>query len=232
MGRFIDLIGTSLTKFQLGIGGPNVKNNSGIVEARNAADSAYVGLASLLFKTYGDDFELNSGSTSSGASWKMTLRRPSSGMTHDLIFLFPSADPSPGQALTVTSLVGNVVTLQYSSVATGNDKLVVDTTSLAFGTASPLTLFTLPLGAIISYIEIVIDTAFTGAPSLSIGITGTTAKYMPATAVDLTAASGTIFQYTQGLIGPGTTEALIATYAAGGAGAGAARILIYYANPS
>jgi hypothetical protein len=154
-------------------------------------------------------------------------------MTHDLIFVYPSADPSPGQALTVTSLVGNVVTLQYSTVATGNDKLVVDTTSLAFGTVSPLSLFTLPLGAIISYIEIVIDTPFSGgAPSLSIGITGTTAKYMPSTAVDLTAAATTIYQYTAGLIGPGSTEALIATYAAGGCTAGAARILVYYANPN
>ncbi len=233
MGRIADLVGTSLTKFQLGIGGPNLKNNAGSLESRNAADSAYASLGSLLFKTFGDDFELNSGSTSSGANWKMTLRRPSSGMTHDLIFVYPSGDPATGQALTVASLAGNVVTLQYATVATGNDKLVVDTTSLAFGTVSPLSMFTLPTGAICDQIEIVIDTPFSGgAPSLSIGIAGTTAKYMPSTAVDLTAAATTVFQFTSGLIGPGSTEAIIATYAAGGCTAGAARILFYYCNPS
>ena len=47
MGRIVDIIGTSLSKFQLGIGGPNLKNNSGIVESRNAADSAYAAIAEI-----------------------------------------------------------------------------------------------------------------------------------------------------------------------------------------
>jgi len=232
MGKFDDLLGTLRNAFQLGLGGPKLKNNAGTVEARNAADSAYAALAASLFKTYGNDFELNAGAAGAGDDWKFTLRRPSTGQTHDLIVVFPSGDPAPGQALTVTSLVGDVVTLQWTTVAAGTDKVVVDTTSLAFGTASPLALFTLPANAVVREVKVIIDTAFNGTPSLSVGIAGTASKYLGSTQVDLTAAAGTVFTVDPGLAAVGATEALIATYAAGGATAGAARIEIAYAIPS
>lgn len=232
MGIFNKLLGTTLSKFQIGIGGPQVKNNSGTLESRNAADAAYAAIAAALFKTYGNDFELNSGAAETGADWKFTLSRPSTGMTHDLQVIFPSADPSPGQAMTVASLVGNVITLQWTTVAAGTDKVVVDTTSLAFGSSSPLSMFTLPANAIVLSVQVVIDTAFNGTPSLSVGISGTTSKFMGSTDVDLTAAAGTVFEVEPGLTADASTEALIATYAAGSASAGAARILVAYAIPS
>lgn len=42
MGLFKNIRGTFETLFQLGKDGPNLKNNSGVIEARNAADSDYV----------------------------------------------------------------------------------------------------------------------------------------------------------------------------------------------
>lgn len=232
MSRFLDLLGTALSKFQLGIGGPQLKNNSGVVEARNATDSAYAVLAALMHKTYGDDFELNSGATETGGSWKFTLSRPSTGMTHDLQVIFPSGDPSPGQALTVATFASNIITLQWTTVAGGTDKIVCDTTSLAFGTTSPLSLFTLPANAIIKRCAVVVDTSFNGTPSLSIGVSGTTSKYMGSTQVDLTAAAGTVFEVDPGQVADGSSESLIATYSAGSASAGAARILVDYVIPS
>ncbi len=232
MSGWKDLIGTVLGKLQLGIGGPFVKGNAGVVEARNAADNAYASLRAALVATYGDDFELNAGAAGSGADWKMSIRRPSTGMTHALIFVYPSGDPAPGQALTVASLVGDVVTLQYTTIAAGTDKMVVDTTSLAFGTASPVAMFTKPANAVVALQQVVIDTPFDGTPSLSIGITGTTSKYMASTHVDLTAAAGTVFEVNPGLPAEVGTEALIATYSAGGATVGAARILTHYVIPS
>lgn len=41
MSVFSKLRGTIETIFQLGLGGPNLKNNAGVVENRNAADSAF-----------------------------------------------------------------------------------------------------------------------------------------------------------------------------------------------
>lgn len=232
MGTFRDLLGTLNSKFQLGIGGAQVKNNSGTVEGRNAADSAYAAVAALLFKTYGNDFELNSGAAGSGADWKFTLRRPSSGMTHDLTVVFPSGDPAVNQALTVASFSGNLITLQYTTIAAGTDKMVVDTTALAFGTSSPATMFTLPANAVVERVRVIIDTAFNGTPSMSVGISGTTSKYMASTQVDLTAAAATIFEVQPGLASVGSTEALIITYSAGSASAGAARVEVEYVIPS
>lgn len=230
--KFLDLLGTVFSKFQIGIGGPNLKNNSGTLEIRNTADTAYAMVAALLFKTYGNDFELNSGAAGAGADWKFILRRPSTGMTHDITVVFPATDPAVNQALTVASFAANVITLQWTTVAAGTDKSVYDTTALAFGTASPVSLFSLPANAVYLSSKIIIDTPFNGTPSLSIGISGNTAKYLAATQVDLTAAAGTVFDITPGLAASASIEALIATYAAGGATAGAGRILVAYVIPS
>lgn len=231
-GKFQDILGTLFSKFQLGLGGPNVKNESGDVAARNAADNAYAAVRAALVKIFGNDIELNAGATGAGADWKMTLRRPSSGMTHDLTIVMPSGDPAPGQALTVASFAGNVVTLEYTTIAAGTDKTVVDTTSIAFGSSSPVAMFTLPANAIVVDVTVVIDTAFNDAPSLSVGISGQTSKYLSSTQVDLTAAAGTSFSVSPNVAANGSTENLIATYAAGGATTGAARILVSYVIPS
>lgn len=230
-GRWLDLIGSVLGKIQLGIGGPFVKNDSGTVAARNAADAAYVAVRAALFQTYGNDFELNAGAASSGDDWKMTISRPSTGMTHDLQVIFPSGDPTTGQALTVASFAGDVITLEWTTVAGGTDKVVVDSTSLAFGDSSPVTMFTRPANAIVLGVTVVVDTPFDGTPSLSVGISGTPSKYMPTTAVDLTAAAKTAFEYTPNEQAVGSTEAMIATYSQGGAAVGAARILTAYVIP-
>jgi len=232
MGRMLDALGTVFTKFRLGIGGPQLKNNTGVIEGRDAADAAYVAIAALLFQTYGDDFELNAGAAGSGDDWKFTLSRPSTGMTHDLQVIMPAGDPTTGQALTVASFTSDVITLQWTTVAGGTDKVVCDTTSLAFGSTSPVSMFTLPANAIIKRIAVVIDTAFDGTPSLSVGVSGTPSKYLASTQVDLTAVAGTVFEVDPGQAADASTEALIATYSAGGATAGAARILVDYVIPS
>lgn len=231
-GVFKNLLGTISAKFQLGLQGPNIKGSSGKVQARNAADSAMATVEAALFATYGNDFELNSGATSTGADWKYSFRRPSTGMTHALIVQYPSSDPAVGQALTVASFVGDVITMQWTTIAGGTDKIVVDTTTLAFGAASPLAMFSKPANAVVRQIKVIIDTPFNGAPSLSIGIAGTTSKYTPSTAIDLTAAAGTVFEYDPGEVAVAGVEALIATYAAGAASAGSARIEVAYVIPS
>lgn len=232
MASFQDILGTIRTKFQLGLSGPQLKNNSGTIESRNAADTAYAQMRMQLAAIVGDDIVLNEQSTGSGASWKYTLRRPSTGMVHDLTVVMPSGDPAPGQALTVATFASNIVTLQWTTVAAGNDKIVVDTTTLSFGDASPKAMFTNPINSVVREVKIVINTPFTGAPSLSVGVSGTPSKYLASNQVDLTAPSGTVFVVDPGLQSVGTTEALIATYAPNGAGAGAARIEIAYAVPS
>jgi hypothetical protein len=231
-GKFDDLFGTLRGIFKLGIGGPQLKNNAGAIQARNTTDAAFVALQALLFQTYGNDFELNAGATGTGADRRFTLRRPSTGMTEDITLVMPATPPTAGQALTVASFSAGVATLQWSTIAGGNDKPTVDTTAIAFGTASPITMLNLPANAVVLNVSVIVDTPFNGTPSLSIGISGSTSKYMPSTQIDLTAAAGTLFSADPGLIPVGSIEAIIGTYAAGGATAGAGRMLVEYAIPS
>lgn len=233
MGRFLDALGTVFSKFQIGIGGPQIKNNSGTIESRNAADSAYAAIRASGILNTGDDLTYNEQSTSTGASWKFKVSRPSSGMTHDLQVIYPSGDPSVGQVLSVASFASNIITLQWSSAASTAACVTSDTTTLAFGSTSPLAMYTAPANAVHEEFQIIIDTPFTGGtPTLSIGITGTTSKYVSSTQVDLTAAAGTVFSIAPGVVAPGSTENIIATYSAGGASAGSARIIGFYSVPS
>lgn len=234
-GRYLDILGTVYAKFRLGLAGPFLKSEATntTVAIRNAGDTDYATLKAMLASIVGNDIELKADAAGSGADWKMTIRRPATGMAEAKVFVLPAGSPSPGQALTVdpASTTSNII-LAYTTVAAGTDKLVVDTTSIAFGTTSPAAMFTMPIGAIITLIEVIIDTAFDGAPTMSVGIAGTTSKYMPTTAVDLTAPASTSFEYSPNLPAVGSTEDLLLTYSAGSATAGAGRVLVHYVIPS
>lgn len=226
--RFEDLIGTLFSSFQFGLGGVRAKTVSSKLRARNAADSADAPLVGSIVSASGDSLELNEDAAGSGADWKMTINRPTSGMSAAVNFTMPATPGSPGQAITTDGSGG----LTFTSVATGNDKALYDTTSLAFGSSSPVSMFTLPANAVVLLVKVIIDTTFNGTPSLSVGISGTASKYLASTQVDLTYAAGTVFEVDPAIVANGSSEALIATYAAGGASAGAARIIVAYAIPS
>jgi len=100
------------------------------------------------------------------------------------------------------------------------------------GASSPVAMFTLPANAAVMRVNVIVDTAFDGTPTLEIGITGTLGKYMATTENDLTSGNGDRWVSTPNSIPSGSTESLIATYVAGGATVGAARMLVEYSIPS
>jgi hypothetical protein len=233
-GRYLDLLGTIFSKIQLGLGGPHVKGDLSTpsVQARLADDSDFCALQAALFQTFGDDFELNSGAAGSGDDWLLTFSRPSTGMTHNLQVIWPPDDPAADQVLAVASLVGDVLTLKWSTVAAGADKTVCDVTTIHFGDSSPIAMFAKPANADISLIRTTIKTSFDTAATFSVGITGTTSKYLPTTATDLEADAKTSFDYVPGEDPAGGIENLIATYAANSASTGEARVYVFYSIPS
>jgi hypothetical protein len=229
-----DLFGTALSKFQIGIDSAAMllKSASSKLRVRNKADSADAELVASQLSASGDTLLLNEDAAGSGADWTMKFSRPASGMTEAREIIFPSGNPSPGQVMEVASYAAGVVTLDYLTVAAGNDKIVTDTTSLAFGSSSPVAMFTLPANAVIWRVLIDVDTVFNGTtPTVSIGVSGTTSKFMGATQSDL--ATGGSYEVDASLVATsGSTQALIATYSAGGSSAGAARIIVDYSIPS
>jgi len=227
MGIFNDLLGTLRATFKIGgTAGVVLKNSSGNLLVRNTGDSADAAVTTSKLNMSGDALDINSDAAAAGADWKYTLQRPASGMTAAVVLTLPPDDGSPSQVLQ-TDGSGNLTWVSAGSTANAEK---MDTTNLAFGTASPLSLFSTAATDILSKVQVVIDTPFNGTPSLSIGVTGTTSKYMGTTDVDLTAATGTVFEVHPGLPAAGV-EALIATYTAGGASAGAARILVTRVSP-
>jgi len=225
MSIWSDLLGTSKPTFKLGFLGTTLKNSSGNLLVRNSADSADAEITASKLNMSGDILDINSDATSTGANWKYTLQRPTSGMTAAVTLTLP---PDDGTASQVLQTDGNGV-LSWASAGTTASSLKVDTTSLAFGTASPLTLFSTGAADIIEKIQIIVDTAFNGTSTVTVGITGTTSKYSTTTDADLTTVG--VYEIHPGLTAQGA-ESLIATYAAGGASAGAARILVTFATPS
>lgn len=230
-----DLIGTFSNLLQIGKGGFKLKNVAGVAQVRNAADAAFADMVVAALTAAGinvqaDNITINSDAAGAGADWKLILARSATGMTHDITVVFPPGDPAVGQALTVASFAANVVTLQYTTVAAGTDKAVVDTTSLAFGTASPIAMLTIPVGAVVQKVQVIVDTVFNTAATLSVGVAGTTSKYMGTGDVDLQTAGS--YDVTPVAIALGVTENIIATYAAAGAASGAGRILVTYVIPS
>ena len=224
---WVDLFGTLKSSFRLGLTGVRLKDSSGALLVRNTGDTADAAMTASQVKISGDNFEINSDAAGTAADWKYTLQRPTSGMTAAVVLTLPIDDGTPNQVLQTDG--GGI--LSWASAGSTASNVKTDTTGLAFGTASPLSLFSTGSGDIIESVEVIVDTPFNGTPSLSIGISGTTSKYMASTEVDLTQAAATMFQVHPNLP-PAGVEALIATYAAGGASAGAARILVHTSTPA
>jgi hypothetical protein len=224
--KFLYLIGTTAAYLKIGLSGVRLKKNSGNLSVRNNGDSADAEITVSKANVSGDSIAINSDSVGSGADWKYTLTRPASGMTADVALTLPIDDGTPNQVL---STDGNgVMSWASSSSTASSDK--IDTTNLNFGDTPPLAMFSTGAADVITKVQIIVDTAFNGtAPVVSIGVSGTTSKYVATSQVDLKTAG--IYEVTPGVAAAGI-EALIATYVADGSTVGASRILTYYATPS
>lgn len=223
---FADLIGTTLSYFRIGKTGPRLKDNAGDLTVRNSGDSADVPVTADQFKASGDTgLVINSDSAGSGADWNISIARPATGMTADWTLTLPDSAGSPNQVLKTD---GSGVTSWADSSSGATD--ISDSTTVTFGATSPITMFTLPANAIILTVNCIVDTAFDGTANLSVGIVGDTAKYMGAGDNDLQEIA--VWQTNPGNEPIGTSEALIVTYADGGATVGSARVVVNFSVPS
>lgn len=226
MGYFADLLGTTAAYFKLGLAGVRLKNNSGNLAVRNNADSADAEMTASKVNVSGDDLVLNSDAAGSSADWLYTLSRPSSGMTAAVTLTLPTTNGSPSQFLQ-TDGDGNLTFADGGDTAPA---VKMESTALAFGSSSPVTMFTLPADNLVEKIQVYVDTAFNGtAPTMSVGYTGSTSAYMPATAVDLKTTG--LYEYHPLVAISGSTVALEIAYSADSSSAGAARVVVFYGEP-
>lgn len=231
MGLFADLIGTTKSFFQIGLGGVKLENSSGnLIVKDNAGNVSDITVKKPFIQ--GDAIEINSDAAGAGADWKYTLQRPAAGQGAAVTLTLPPNDGSPGQVLTTDG--DGVLTFETPESAT--PLLTVDTTTLNWNSAAEVAMFNLPVGAVIERVMTIIDTPFDGtSPTMSVGTTGAgAAKYMAATQVNLAGSAKDVFESHPGEPEiSGSPEALVITFAAGaGASAGSARVMVFYAIPS
>lgn len=229
MGLFQDLWGTVKSTFQIAIGGVKLKNNSGDLTIRNAADNADADIQVAELRISGEQLEINSDAAGSGADWKYTITRPTSGMTANVSLMLPPTDGSPSQVLQTN---GSGV-LDWASAATTENLVHVETTTVAHGNSSPLAMFTLPANSVVHQVEMILDIAWDGtAPTMSVGVAGTASKYMGSTDMNLKGSTKDRFMVHPGEAADASPEDLIITFAGDGSANGSSRIVVYYSIPA
>ncbi len=230
MSIFSDIIGSTKGYFRLGLAGVRLSNDSGALKVLNAGGTVDAAITASAVNISGDTLSLNSDALSENADWNMTISRPVAGMTEDVDYVLPAVHGSSGQVLSNDG----AGTLQWVSAANTALCDKVDTTSLAFGSNATVAMFSKGAADVINRIEVIVDTLFNGTtpiPNMSVGVSGTPAKYAASTDIDLTAVG--VYQIHPGLPAGGA-EDLIITFAAATAAqtTGAARVNVYYCTPA
>ncbi len=226
-----DLIGTLKNIFRIGgWAGVALKESSGNLAVRSGDDSADAEITAAKVNVSGDSVDINSDAAGAGDDWKYTLTRPATGMTADVELVLPVDDGTAGQVLQ-TDGDGNLAWVSAGSTAMA---VKVDSTAVAFGDSSPITMFTLPADAVVHLVRVIVDTAFdgTGPAQLTVGYNGGSASaYMTATENDLTAEA--VYDVVPAVAPDASTRAMEVTYsAASGGSAGAARVEVHYSVPT
>ena len=230
MGLWQDIIGTTKTFFQIGVGGVKLGNSSGnltVKDNSNADRQITVSKANVS----GDSIELNSDAAGTGADWKYTLQRPTTGMGGHVVLTLPPNDGSPGQILMTDG--SGVSTWVDPSLST--PQLTCDTTILNWDSPSTVSMLNLPIGAVVDKLKVVIDTPFDGtAPAMSVGLAGSASKYMASSQVNLQGSAEESYESNPGkAVVSGAPEACqIAFAAAVGGSVGSARVMIFYVIPA
>lgn len=215
MSFYQRIAGTSVGSFVLGLLGVKLKNDNGHLHVRNNGDTGYADVQAkdviVSNNTTGYDVTFTT-SGSQAADYTLTL---------------PADDGSSGQVLATD---GNGV-LSWVSAASTASSVKVDSTTINFGDTSPVPAFNLPANAVVTAVRVIVDTAFDGTPSLSVGIAGNASKYMGSTDNNLTFAAETVFETVPGKPPVGSLEAIEIAYTAGGATAGSCRVEVFHCNP-
>ena len=216
MSFYQRIAGTSVGSFVLGLLGVKLKNDNGHLHVRNNGDTGYADIQAkdviVSNNTTGYDVTFTA-SGSQAADYTLTL---------------PADDGSPGQVL-ATDGTG---ILSWVSAASTASSVKMDTTTINFGDASPVTAFTLPAGAIVTAVRVIVDTPFDGTPTLSVGITGNASKFMGSADNNLTFPAETVFETVPGAQPSASPEVIEISYAAGSATVGACRVQVLHCNPS
>lgn len=214
MDTWLKIRGTQVAYFILGFLGVRLKNSSGNLHVRNNGDT---GFADVQAK----DVIVSNNST----TYDVTVTT-SGSQAADYTLTLPVDTGSTGQVLATD---GSGV-LSWVSAASTDACWKVETTTVNFGSGSTISAFTLPANSIIDKVMVIVDTAFDGTPTISVGDSGNNSKFMGSGDNLLTLADRFDVFVQEPAVG--TSTAVEIYYSAGGASVGSARVLCTYATPA
>lgn len=205
-----DLIGTLRSTFRIATS--LWKDNAGVLQARDKNDTNFIPVGATRV-----DHEASTG-------FKVSLEADSPPA--NVTFKLPDTDGSTDQAI-VTDGAGK---LSFATVGVGNNQSKTETETIVFNSSSPVTIFTPPPNAFITFIIVDVEIVFNGAsPTLEVGVAGTPDRYMDSldNKLKIIAIYEVLAMYEE----DGTPEPVIITYIPSGSTAGQARVTVIYANP-
>jgi len=214
MSSWLKIVGTQTGRFVLGLTGASLKNNSGTVQVRSNDDADFAPLES-------ESIGLNNNTT--GYAVDITT---SASQTASYSLTLPVDDGTAGQVLG-TDGAG---VLSWVSAGDTSQDWKADTTSFAFGSASTITAFTLPADAVVDRVSVIVDSAFDGTPTMSVGVDGGSASQYVASSDVLLSATDRFDVPYQGEANT-SSEDLEIYYSAGGATTGSGRVIVTYSIP-
>lgn len=212
--RFIsDLVGTLNSWFRI----RNTRlrdSNADSLDVRSSDDTEYRSLKVRDLKIHGP------GDDEPGISLGL-VNSPSS----DIRYIIPEGG-ADDEVLAVDGTDGETVTLKWTSATTAENMIRVAVAEVTSGSSSTIPVVTPAGGATIRKVIVVVDQAFDGSPTLSVGTSTSTAQYMAANQNVLTL--DTQFE-TQPLIED--DDPVIISFSSGAATQGTARVYVEYKLP-
>ncbi len=208
-----DLVRTMSSYFR--IGNIRVKDSSGVVQFRNAADSAYAASASAQVRIQGTN-----------ATNAIILDAPGS-LAGSLTLTFPGTMGTTGQVL---SLADGSGTLAFTDTVANAD--LTQVAAFTQATSSPLTVFTPPANSRIHQVIVEVTSAAAGGnPTVEVGVSGDADAYMAATQNDLKSSGDSPYIVTPLADVGGTPDPVIVTITPDSQSF-TGNVYVIYTNPS
>jgi hypothetical protein len=251
MSLYSKVRGTFETLFQLGKGGPQLKNSSGAVQFRNSADSAFASIAPRAVQLDGGAIIKNSSGTlvvrdSADAAFANVqaadaivtqakigsngslIKEAASGIisfrdpTDASFAIIRGASPSGSDDLVTKGYFdANPPAGTLRAISFQIDESLADTTQSSSTT--------IPANAIVHSYHVIVTAAFATGQTLTLGYTGSASALMGTGDTNLEATN--VYTVDEPKQWGGSAAAVLGTLSSGTAGSGSAQVIVTYSEP-
>lgn len=212
----------------LGVSATGLITTTGNIHADGTVTADVVTVDGVVSTINGNNIVSDGNVLIGAAANQVTLVAPASGGATTLTF--PVGAGTNGYVLS-TNGSGTLSWIDVGTPAAALARWTAATTTVNFDSGATIAGDSIPINSVIDKVQVIIDTAFDTAATISVGITGNTTKYMATTDSALNFAATSVFEVHPGLPAEGSATAISIGYTAASATVGSARVIVTYAAP-